>query len=70
MYFSFNYVCKVKEDIYDEVDFQLVLLAKLEALSKQNASLTLVPINVNPVRALQCDLYGEGHANGHCVQEG
>lgn len=54
----------------DKAYFQLTLLAKLEALSKQIATLTLVPINVNPIKALQYDLYGEGHVNGYYVPEG
>lgn len=55
--------------MYDGADCQLVMLANLETLSKEIVALTLVPANVNPLRALQCDLCGKSHANGHCVPE-
>lgn len=56
--------------MYNEVDFQLIMLAKIKALSKQIAASTLVPKNANLVRALQYDLCGKGHANDHGVPEG
>lgn len=55
--------------MYDEVDFQFVLLAKTEASSKKNDASTLVLANVNSVKALWCDFNGEGHTNGHYVPE-
>ncbi|XP_050915874.1 uncharacterized protein LOC127130967 [Lathyrus oleraceus] len=61
---------EVKEDVYNEVDFQLVMLAKIKALSKQIATSTRVPKNANLVIALQYDLRGKAHANDHCVPEG
>lgn len=50
-----------------ELDFQLALLAQLEALSKQLVASTLVPSNFNPVMASQCNLYGEDRTNDHFV---
>lgn len=68
--YFFYCVCEVKEDVYNEVDFQLVMLAKIKALSKQIATSTRVPKNANLVIALQYDLRGKAHANDHCVPEG
>lgn len=59
--------CEVNEDMYNKANSQLSLLAELEVLSKQLAESTRVQENANPIRALRCHLWGEGHTNGYCV---
>ena len=57
-YYSSDFVCEMKEYMYDGADFQLALSTQLELLLKHIVSSSLVTTNVNPVRALQCDFYG------------
>ena len=66
-YFSSDCVCDINENMYNVVDFQLPILAQLEALSKKLVVSTLIPLNVNLVRVIRCDFYGEVHANGYCI---
>lgn len=63
-YLSFDCVLG-KEGMYNVEDLRHVLLVRIKTLKKKIVVLTPSLINVNPVRVLRCDLYGEGHQNVH-----
>ena len=59
-----------KEGMYNGEDLRHVLLVWIKTLKKKILALTPTSTNVNPVKVLRCDFFGEGHQNGHYTPEG
>lgn len=53
-----------------ELDFQVALLAQTKVVLNLLALYNIHQTNTNQVHVLQCDVCGEGRANGHYVSMG